>query len=358
MLSTPLADTNSPSDTYRSATGAVEKTAEHTSKDKNSAPVLKRLRKAGVKYALQVALAASSLGPMFTSYSSRAQRTKPEARKEVVFHQQKVDPNAPSLLTYQVSERDFAAKSGDSLKLKDVKVNEQRNDSTDIGTSEEKSTLFGYELDSKFAKVSASPRYKDGELKAKVRASLVRFSAKKEWSLQNGTRVQRGYSTRVRYEGEGVFNQDEGFGFRSKHVDAELGVEQRYDKTVGNEIQLSHRYFAGARYRYRFGETEGSEVRALVQTEQKAFKNDGIRILGEDFGWEARSVQTFQTNWGKSENNGAQADFKLEGLLTKKVDIKLLGKKREFRLKAGPEIKYSTRGGWSVSPEVGVKVNL
>jgi hypothetical protein len=64
------------------------------------------------------------------------------------------------------------------------------------------------------------------------------------------------------------------------------------------------------------------------------------------------------TQWGATENNGAEGIFEVDGALTKTVHVKLLGKEREVRLKAGPEVKYSTQDGFSVRPEFGAKIRL
>jgi len=295
---------------------------------------------------------------MFTPSSAKAQGLGSQTKSELPLPVEERD-SKPDELAYYVSDRDFAVQATDSVKQKPVqKLPSQVQDSTAFDTDDDKATLLGYELDTKFARISASPRYKDGELRAKVKASAVRFSANKEWTKADGTQVRRGFTTRLRYEGEASYHQDQEFQFQSKYLDTELGLEQRYDKTIENDVKFSHRYFAGARYRYRFGEESGSEVRALLQTEQRFYKNDAFRLLGQDFGWQASSKQTFETNWGKTENIGSHASFELEGLVTKKVELKVLGKKRQIQLKAGPELRYSTRNGFSVRPEVGMKVRL
>lgn len=304
---------------------------------KSRGGVLNDLRKSAVRWALQVAMTASAVGPMLNPYSSNAQQAPEELPKELFVPTE--EGETQDSLAYQVAPEDLVAQTIDTVKQKSV-------------------ALAGYELDTKFAQLSGSPSYKDGELKGKVKASAVRFSAKKEWAKEDGTQVSRGFSTRLRYEGEATYSGDQGFNFESKHLDAEIGLEQRYHKTLPNQVHFSHRYFVGARYRYRFGEQEGSEARAQVQTEQKAYKTSAIQLFGQNFGWEASSRQTFVTNWGATDNNGAQGIIEVDGALTKTVNVKLLGKEREVRLKAGPELKYSTQDGFSVRPEFGVKVRL
>lgn len=350
-----------PKDVYESG-GVIQaewKPGVGKTSAKPPASVMQRLRKTGVRMALQVAMTASSIGPMLSPFSSNAQQIGPETKIEQTSRSED-SQKSQDAFAYHATARDFATQQVDSVKQKPVQVLQEKvSDSTDTGGHEdEKSTLLGYDIDTKFARISASPTYKDGLLKAKVKASAVKFSASKEWTKEDGTQVRRGLSTRVRYEGEATYSADGGFGFQSKNLDTELGLEQRYDKTIGNDVQFAHRYFAGARYRYRFGEQQGSEIRALVQTEQKAYKTDAFQVLGQDFGWEASSRQTFETNWGRVDGNGGQGIFQVEGLVTKKINIKVLGKDREVRLKAGPELTYSTRNGFSVSPEVGVKVKL
>lgn len=344
---------SSPVDGYVGSSPQITEAAAQETKERP--PVLKRLRLAGVRYALRTALALSSLGPAFVTSTAAAQNLDPTKKNEKVLYK-KASTETSGGSVYQVSARDFSA-TVDSVKTKKLRL-EKLDDAIEVAEPEDNPTLLGYELDTRFARISASPRYSDGLLKAKVKASAVRFSAKKEWTLDNGTQVRRGFSSRLRYEGEASLGEEQGFEFRSKHVDAELGLEQRYDRVLADNVGFSHRYFVGGRYRYRFGEQEGSEFRAVFQTEQKMYRKEAFQMFGQDFGWEARARQTFETNWGRVDGNGSQAHFNLEGLITKDVDLKLLGKKRRIKLKAGPEIKYSTRGAWSIGPEFGVKVRL
>jgi hypothetical protein len=302
-----------------------------------SSGLLINLRNSAARWALHVAMTASTIGPMLGPLSSYAQTTPQEPQKELFAPAE--EGVSQDSRTYQMTAEDFAT-PGDTVKQKTV-------------------SPHGYEFDTRFAKISASPRFKDGELKTKVKSSAVRFSARKEWTRENGTQVSRGFTTRLRYEGEATYSGDEGFGFESKYLDAELGVEQRYHKTLQNEVHFVHRYFAGARYRYRFeDQQEGSELRAHLQAEQKAYKTDAVKLFGQNFGWEASARQTFVTQWGATENNGAEGIFEVDGALTKTVHVKLLGKEREVRLKAGPEVKYSTQDGFSVRPEFGAKIRL
>lgn len=259
--------------------------------------------------------------------------------------------------------------AGDYLLSETVKGSEAtQSESTQQLGQEDSKDLFGYSIDTKYLKVGGSPGYSKGKIKGKFKADFVRFHAEKTWKTPSGADVVRGISTRLGYRAEAkVAPEDINFQkmdfdkveFRS-HADLEIGVEQRYHHDLKDGVKFSHRYFAGGHYRQRFGQESGSEVKGVVRAEQIMTKENAFSMFGKSMGWEAGAVQHFEVNSGRlnGKDNGSMASAEVRGLVTTDISFKALGKTRKVDLKVGPKVNYSTRGGFKLSPEIGVKVDF